>query len=182
MKIIRIPSIVCILAFSLLMAHAALATDQQDILVALKTLPLLTTKVTSPATVAVIYDPASNISKADAEAIKSIFDQGLEAPGGVKLNAQLTAVGELSRLAGAKIAFLAHGLPVADYSAISAATSSAGVLTICTDIDCVKGNKCVLGVVSRPQVEVYYSPVAAEAANVSFASAFTMLAKQVGSM
>lgn len=182
MKMMRVSTIACILAFNLLSAHAALATDQQDLFVALKTLPLLTNKVTSPAVVAVIYDPANSVSKADAETIKSIFDEGLEAPGGVKLNARLTGVSELSTLAGAKIAFLAHGLPVTDYNAIGAAASAAGVLTICTDIDCVKSNKCVLGVVSRPHVEVYYSPVAAEAANVSFASAFTMLAKQVGSM
>jgi hypothetical protein len=174
--------VICILVFNLLMPPLAWATDQQDLSVALRTLPLLTNKMTGAATVAVIYDPVSAESKADADKIKSIIDHGLEAPGDIKLTARLTSTAELSTLSGAKIAFLAHGLPVADYSAVSAAASSASVLTICTDIDCVKTNQCVLGVTSGPHMEVYYSPVAAAAANIGFASAFTMLAKQVGSM
>src|SRR5882672_9101398 len=179
MKKIHALSAICILVFNLLMPHPAWATDQLDLSVALKTFPLLTNKIISPAVVAIIYDPANVESKADAQAIKSMIDSGLEAPGGVKLTAQLISIAELSKLSGAKIAFLAHGLHAVDYSTVSAAASSANVLTICTDLDCVKTNKCVLGVVSRPQVEVYYSPVAADAAKISFASAFTMLAKQV---
>ena len=173
---------VCTLLFSLLTAHPVWATDQLDLSVALKTLPLLTNKMTSPAVVAIIYDPASSESKADADRIKFLIDGGLEAPGNIKLATQLTSVSELSGLSRARIAILAQGLPATDYSAIGSAASLAKVLTICTDINCVKANKCVLGVISKPQVEVYYSPVAAEAANISFASAFTMLAKQVGTM
>ncbi|MGB9152941.1 MAG: hypothetical protein WCD70_07620, partial [Alphaproteobacteria bacterium] len=153
-----------------------------DLSVALKTLPLLTNKIASPASVAIIYDPASPESKSDADGIKSIIDGGIAAPGDLKLKAQLMSVGDLSGLSGTPIAFLAHGLPTSDYNAVSAAASAAGVLTICTDINCVKANKCVLGVASKPQVEVYYSPAAAEAAKISFAAAFTMLAKQVGAM
>lgn len=173
---------VCILGFVLAGSRPALATDQSDVSIALKTFPLLTNKITSPATVAVVYDPASGESKTDAEAIKSFFDGGLEAPGDIKLTAHLVSTTELSGLAGAKIAFLAHQLPRTDYESINAATSAAGILTICTDIECVKSNKCVLGIVSKPQVEVYYSPAAADRAKISFASAFTMLAKQVGSL
>jgi hypothetical protein len=172
----------CVLFFSLLTTCPAWATDQLDLSVALKTLPLLTNKMTSPASVAIIYDSVSPESKADAEAIKSIIDGGMEAPGNLKLKAQLMSTSELLGLAGIQIAFLARGLPVADYNKIGAAAFSAGVLTICTDINCVKENKCVLGVTSKPQVEVYYSPIAAEAAGISFAAAFTMLAKQVGAM
>jgi len=182
MKWMRIPGAVCALIFCLLAAYPVWATDRLDLSVALKTLPLLTNKITNPAVVAVIYDPSSAESKTDAESIKSDIDSGLEAPGGVKLAAHLTSTEELSGLSTAKIAFMARGLPKADYSRINAAASSAGVLTICTDIDCVRANKCVLGIVSKPQVEVYYSPAAAEAAKIGFASAFTMLAKQVGSM
>lgn len=182
MRIMRILGATSILLFSLLATHPVWATNQLDLSVALKTLPLLTNKIASPAVVAIIYNPASPESKVDAEAIKSIIDSGLEAPGNIKLTARMTSTSELSGLSGAKIAFLAHGLSLADYSVVSTAASSVGVLTICTDIECVKTNKCVLGVVSKPQVEVYYSPTAAEAAKISFASAFTMLAKQVGSM
>lgn len=182
MKITLALGTICALAFGLLAAYPAGATDKLDLSVALKTLPLLTNKIASPATVAIIYDPANAESKSDAEEIKSIIDSGIEAPGDIKMKSQMTGTNELSKLAGSQIAFLAHGLPAADYNEVSAAASAAGVLTICTDINCVKANKCVLGVASKPQVEVYYSPVAAEAARISFVSAFTMLAKQMGSM
>ncbi|MEJ0062561.1 MAG: hypothetical protein WDO70_05020 [Alphaproteobacteria bacterium] len=178
----RSPSIACSLMFCLLVARPVWATDQQDLSVALKTLPLLTNKMTSPTAIAIVYNPASAASREDAESIKSIIDGGLEAPGGIKLLARLTSTEELSGLSAVKIAFMAHELPETDYGRVNEAASKAGVLTICTDIGCVKANKCVLGVVSRPQVVVYYSPVAAEAAKIGFAAAFTMLVKQVGSM
>ncbi len=164
----------------------AWATDHLDLSVALKTLPMLTHKITGSAIVAIVYNPNNGESKADAIAIKSIIDDGYVSSGGVKLTAKLASTTDLSRnlsaFSGARIAFLAHGLPVSDYAAVGAAASAAGVLTFCTDINCVKANVCVLGVISRPQVEVYYSPMAAEASNVSFASAFIMLVKQIGTM
>src|SRR5476651_666865 len=44
---------------------------------------VLTDKVATGATMAVVYDPADAASKADAEGIKKMMDGGLEAPGGV---------------------------------------------------------------------------------------------------
>jgi hypothetical protein len=170
-----------LIAFTLLGAETAGATDQQDLAVALKTLPLLTNKIASPAVVAVLYDQAVPASKNDAEKIKSVFDGGLKAPGDIHLDVQLVGMTELSQLSKAKIAFVAEGLPMADYSPIRTAASAAGTLTISADQECVKTAACVLGVSSKPQVEVYYNPAAAEAARIGFASAFTMLAKQVGS-
>ena len=180
--ILRTLGFMGVLVSGIVTSHPVWATDALDLSVALKTLPLLTNKITSPATVAIIYNPAHSESKADAEAIKAIIDNGLEAPGNVKLIAQLTSTSELSKLSSAKIAFVAHRTPSSDYAAVASAAATAGVLTICTDLECVKINKCVLGVVSKPQVEVYYSPSAAEAAKINFSAAFTMLAKQVGSM
>ncbi|MDR3449739.1 MAG: hypothetical protein P4M15_08370 [Alphaproteobacteria bacterium] len=153
-----------------------------DLSVALKTLPLLTNKITGPTSVAIIYDPSNTESKADAERIKSIIDGGLQAPGDIKLITQLTSASDLSGLAAAKIAFLAQGMRSAACKAVAGVAASAGTLTISTNLDCVKANQCVLGIVSKPQVEVYFSPVAAEATKIGFASAFTMLTKQAGSM
>jgi hypothetical protein len=166
----------------LMMSTPAFATDELDLSVALKTLPLLITKLSSPASVAVIYDPANPESKNDAEKIKSMLDMNPDAPGDLKLVSFLLSVSELGKLKGAAIAFVAQPVSESAYPAIRSAASAAGVLTICTNIACVKANACVLGVISKPQVDVYYSPAAAEAAHISFASAFTMLVKQIGSL
>ena len=160
-------------------AEPAWATDQLDLSVALKTLPLLTDKIAGSVKMSIVYDPASLDSKHDAEMIKATIDGGFEAHGNIKLTADLVSTLELQNVANGKLAILAHGTPQADYNSINAATSSAGVLTVSTDLECVKANKCVLGVVSRPRVEIYYSSGAAESAHISFSPAFTMLVKQI---
>jgi hypothetical protein len=159
------------------LADPAAATEPLDIQVGLKALPLLTTKITGEATMAVVYDPANAASKADAEGIKKTVDGGIDVPGGVKLSAMLVGVGELSKLSTAKIAFLTAGL-ASQFDAIGAAAAAAGVLTISTDVDCVKAGKCILGIVTKPSVTIYYSKPASEAAKISFSQAFTMLVKQ----
>src|SRR5579871_6151304 len=111
MKSLKLLVVSSILMSIIAMAQPVRATDRQDLSVALKTLPLLTNKIPSPAPIAIIYDPSSAESKTDAEAIKSIIDSGLEAPGDIKLVPQLVSTGELSKLSGVRIAFLAHELP-----------------------------------------------------------------------
>jgi hypothetical protein len=170
-----------ILCFCLSLSSAQ-ATEQLDLSVALKTLPLLNTKIANPVNVAIFYDPTVAASRSDADKIKSILDSGLRAPGDISLVPQLISSSDLSDLSKANIVFFAEGLPSSKFGAVEAAAAANHVLTISTDLDCVKMNKCVLGIVSKPKVEVYYSPVAADAAKISFASAFTMLAKQIGSM
>jgi hypothetical protein len=156
-----------------------MATDQLDLKVGLKVLPLLTNKITGAATAAIVYDPANADSKAEADSIKAIIDGGIEAPGGIKLTSLLVGVGELGKLSGAKIAFLAQGISSANLDAVNKAASDAGVLTMSTDLDYVKANKCVLGVVSKPSVQIYYSKAAADAGKIGFAQAFTMLVTQI---
>jgi len=159
----------------------ARATDPADISVALKTLPLLTNKFTNPTT-AIIYDSANSESRSDAEAIKTALENSTDAPGDLHLVPLLVDINETSKLRGLQLAFIARGIAATQFATTANATANAGILTICTDLNGVKNNSCILGVASKPKVEVYYSPIAAEKAKISFASAFTMLAKQVGSM
>jgi len=161
-----------------LASGAALATDQLDISVGLKTLPLLNNKLSGSAVMAVVYDPADAQSKAEADAIVSAVGAGIDAPGGVKVTATLVSTAELAKLSQAKLAFVTGGLKGA-LDQVAAAAASNGVLTMSTDLDCVKANKCVLGIVSKPSVDIYYSKTAADNAKIGFAPAFAMLVKQV---
>lgn len=90
-------------AASLLSAQTMAATDQADLAVGMKTLPLLTNKITGSATVAVVFDPANAASKSEADAIKAIIEGGLQVSGDVKLSASLVSVGDLGKLSGAKM-------------------------------------------------------------------------------
>lgn len=128
--------------------------------------------------VAIVYDSTGPESKADAESIKNKIDNGIGVPSGLKLTSKLISISELDKLADVKLVFLASGVPPAGFEPVSKASSS-GILTISTDLACVRTNKCVLGIESKPRVSIYYSPVAAESAHISFVSAFLMLVKQI---
>lgn len=159
-------------------APADAATDREDLAVGMRTLPLLTTAIIGEATLAIVYDPDNHASKEEADGIKAILDSEFEAPGDLKLVSALVPVGNLAKMAGSRIAVLTGGLS-AHYDAISAAAASSSILTMSTDMSCVRSNKCVLGIVSKPHVEIYFSKTAADAAKISFAEAFTMLAKLI---
>ncbi len=168
--------LVAIASFLCGLASPACAADKADLSVALKTLPLLTNKITGSAVLAVVYDPANAQSKADADALKTALDAGIEAPGGIKITGLMVPLSDVgTKLSQAKLAFITTGSCT---DAVSAAAGSSSVLTITTDLECVKTNKSVLGVVSSPSVEIYYSKTAADLAKIGFAQAFTMLAKQ----
>lgn len=162
----------------MLATGAYAATDKDDLAVGVKTLPLLVKKIEGSADVAIVFNPSDATSKSEADGIKSAFDAGIAAPGGVKLTGVLVPVSDLGKIASTKIVVLTGGLK-ANFDAIASAVSGAGALSLSTDMDCVKSDKCILGVVSKPSVEIYYSEKAAEAAKVSFTPAFTMLVKKI---
>ena len=176
MKKIAVICALCLIEIAL--GSSARATDQLDLSVAFKTIPLLKNKINGDAKVAIIFDPTNAVSVADANGIKNLLNEGFEAPGGVKLVPILVAVTELSTLSGVRLALLTSGLSQAEYESISIATSAHEILTISTDLTCVKAAKCILGIVTEPHGEIYYSPAAAAAASISFTSAFTMIVKQ----
>ncbi len=126
---------------------------------------------------AIIYDPANANSKADADAINAAIGGGMDAPGGAKITALMVPVADAAaKISQAKLAFVTRG---ACSDAVGSAAAAAGVLSITTDLDCVKSNKSIIGVVSAPSVEIYYSKAASDAAKIGFSSAFTMLVKQI---
>ena len=166
----------CFMVFAA--SPACAATDQTDLSVGMKTLPLLTNKIIGTASVAIIFDPLNSASKAEAVGIKAIIDDKFEAPGGLKLIATLVPVNELGKIAGSQIAILSSGLSH-HYTTIGDAAAANNVLTMSTDLGCVQANKCVLGLVSKPHVEIYFSKAAADAAKISFGQVFAMLVKQI---
>lgn len=163
----------------LLMVQPAFATDVLDISTALKTLLLMNDKPSGAIVVAVVFDPAAPASKADAAAIKNNIDNGAGVPSGLNITAKLVETSALGNLSGAKVALLASDLPAGSFSAVSAAANALGVLTVSTDLACVKSGKCVLGIVSKPRVEILYNAAAADAAHISFANTFLMLVEHI---
>ncbi len=153
-------------------------TDEADLLVGLKVLPLLTEKMTGTVMFAIIFDPDNASSKQEAESIKNILDGNFETPGNVKLSPFLVPVNNLDLAVGSKIAFITAGLSKY-YDGIGRAAGNGKILTMSTDLACVEANKCVIGIISKPNVEIYYSKSAAEAASIGFSQVFSLLVKQI---
>ena len=153
------------------------AVERADIEAGLKTLPLLMTRMTGDLTMAVVYDSANPVSKAEGEKVKSLIDAGIQLPGGGKLTALPITTAEIGKLSRAKLAYLTSGLG-AQLNDVAAATAAASILTLTMDIDCVRVAHCIIGVETKPSVTIYFSKTAADDAKIEFVQAFNMVVKQ----
>ncbi|HEU5048161.1 MAG TPA: hypothetical protein VFT64_10005 [Rickettsiales bacterium] len=167
--------ILCLSAF----CSVAYATDQLDISTGLKTWLLVNDRPQGKVTVAVVYDPSNPSSEADGKIIQQDIGTGVGVPGGLNVVSALVPAGDMKAISAAKIAFLATGLSAEALNNISKTAASSGVLTMSADMTCVQANKCVIGIATKPRVDIYYSAVAAEASHISFAPAFVMLARKI---
>lgn len=170
--------VICMLAL-VFAPSVTLATDATDIATGLSTLPLMTGRAYGTVPIAVIYDPANEESKADAQNIMKSLEQGIGVPRGLSIDANLVSITEISQLQGTKVAFLAKDINEDRVDSVCEAAGKNGILTISTNINCVRANRCILAVITKPRIQIYYSPVAAEASHISFAPEFIMLVKQL---
>jgi len=170
---------ICICVLLVLSSPIAFATDQIDLSVGLKTLFLMNNKISGTVAVAVVFDPVNAESKTDAETIKNNIDSGNGIPNGLTLSAHLVSIHDLEKSPGAKVIFLAKDLSAVNFDAVNRTATATGALTMSTDLECVKTNKCILGIVSRPRVTIYFSETAANASHIGFAPAFLMLVQQI---
>lgn len=163
----------------LLSPSASFATSPTDVSIGLKILLLMHEKYSGAIPIAIVYNPAIPASVTDANNIKKNIDSGVGVPEELAINAYLVSSDQINKLAGARMAFLADHLTSDGVDSVCNAASKQGIATISDNISCVRANKCVLGIVTKPRVEIYYSAIAAKASHVTFNSAFIMLAKQI---
>jgi hypothetical protein len=175
-KVRKIAVVIVLLAAFFGAAPSAYAMDELDLSVGLKTLPLLDNKLGGNVPVALIYNPKLPASQAEANSLYKTITGGFQAPGGIKLSAVMVSTEDLSKLTTIKVGIVTEGSCTA---AVAEATAGQGILTMTSDLDCVRANRCVLGIKSRPNVEIFLSKSAAEAAKVGFSQAFIMIAERV---
>lgn len=163
---------------TLLLSPSSFAKDTEstDVLVGLKTFPMLDSFPSGAVVVGIVYNPAVAESKTDAEAIKAVLDSNVKSTG--KVSGLMVPVSDLGKLAQVKVAFVAKGVK-GHFDDVAQMAAAHNVLTMSTDMDCVRANKCVLGIISKPIVEIYFSRIASESAKIDFDPAFIMLIKKV---
>ena len=154
------------------------ALSSSDVLVGLETLQLLSDKPSGTIVVAIVYDPSNRISSGDAEDVQSLFNHGIDVLSSIKPTGLMVPVNDLGKLSKARVAIIMQNTQ-SSMGAIAAAANANHVLTMSSDLSCVKSGKCVLGMVTEPSTEIYYNKAAGEAAQIKFAPAFLMLVKLI---
>lgn len=129
----------------------------------------------SGGTVALVYDPANPASKADADAIAALFAGGIS-EGGSSLTAKSVDVASLGDGSG-YVALIAAQSATSDK--IMLAAKAHHIPCITADTGSVQSGRCVMSVHSDPKVEIIVNHGAAQAAGVSFQSAFRMLIHEI---
>lgn len=152
-------------------AAAEAQATERDLEVVGRALSFLEGASGSDRTVAIVFDAGA---AAEAEALNAAMAGGLSA-GRVTLNGQLIPLGQ--SVAGVDAALFVGGA-AGDAGAVQAATS-AGVMTVSTDLSCVQSGHCVMGVQSDPAVRILVNRAAAASASVSFSTAFSMMVEEL---
>jgi hypothetical protein len=126
-------------------------------------------------TAAIIYQPGDATSEGEARTIERSLGAGLVV-GSLRLNSKRVAIGSLSDLGGAKVAFVTKGI---NYREVAQATASRSILSIGTDPACTQAGYCVVTITSAPKVQITVSKAAARAAHLRFNSGFLMLIREI---
>lgn len=116
--------------------------------------------------VGIIYNEKSGTSAKEAERLQEMMVDGFET-GRLTLQPTLIPIGQLRRLDAVDVAIVTDGM-TAYYKTIAAATTARKVLSLSTDLNCVKSGYCLLGVEVRPRVNLLVNADQAAEIGVSF--------------
>jgi hypothetical protein len=150
----------------------ASADPAKDIQVAGRLLTFLENAPTGRTVVGIVFDPAQAASVTEKNAIMAAIGAGYSAGG-------VTIVGrpmEAGAVGAAQVLFITRGL---DYAAIGSAARVRHVLTIGSDLACVRDGACVVGISTDPTVQIVVNHKAAAAIGASFKAAFRMMIQEL---
>lgn len=122
---------------------------------------------------AVIFDSRSKDSQEDARNIMTWLSAGAD---GAKtsLLPVMVDVHHLDEVQGAQVGFVASATE-SGYAAILEFARRNGVVTISSELSCVRAGICTVGVASGPRVEVIVNRHVSEISGVKFTEAFRMM-------
>ena len=166
-------SLITLAAVAALCPTVALAdVSERDVQVAARTFGFVSGIPSGDLVIAIVHDPATAGSKAEADQLGGIIGSGLKVAKHT-LTAKMVPISALD-LAGTNIAFVTSGLGSGQAAAFAAA-SSAKVMTVTTDFSCVDAKQCVMGVAAEPAVKIQISRSASEATGLEFSQALKLM-------
>lgn len=164
--------VAAILALTALWPGVATADPAKNIEVAGRVLTFLENGPTGRTLIGIVFDPASPGSVAEKNAIMAAIGGGHSAGAVTFVGRPVEAGGD----GGAKVLFVTRGV---DYAAVGADARAKRIITIGSDIACVRAGNCVVGITTDPTVQIVVNHKAAAAVGASFRAAFRMMIQEI---
>jgi hypothetical protein len=153
----------------------ASADAAKDLQVAGRALTFLENGPTGRATLGVVFDPSKPASVAEKNAVMAAIGGGYSA-GTVTLVGKPVEAGDVGGVAGVNALYVTEGV---NYAAVGSAAKGKKLVTISSDLACVRSGACVMGVTTAPKVEITVNRAAAASVGAAFKAAFRMMIKEI---
>ena len=170
---LRLLSIICVAILACATTEAR-AIENRDVQVAARTFGFVDNMPSGTIEVAIIYDPAVDLSIVEADKLVQILGDGLLA-GRHTLTPKKISISDIDTVRS-KVAFITMGMG-AHHQHIFDAVKTKGVFTFTKDFSCISSKFCVLAVETQPSVRIEISNDAATASGLAFGQALKMMVK-----
>jgi hypothetical protein len=165
----RILSVLACLLFPI----AGSATSPKDIKIGIHVIDFVTNPPAGKTGVGVVFDSKVKESADDAQAIFDALKAALpRSTSGVK--PVLVDIRDLDDTPGLRALVVADRMKPY-YDKLSAFGHRNNAVILSTDLDCVRADKCTVGIASAPRVEIIVSSKQAQASGIQFSEAFRMM-------
>ena len=144
----------------------------QDLQIAARALSFMETPLTGSVRAGIVYSARDQRSVRQAEELERLLERGVRLG---SFNVRAVRV-EIDRVAGADVDLFLMTDFVRDAGAQRAVLSGTkSIPCVTTDIELVRDGVCMMGVRSKPKVEILISHEAARKSGITFATVFRML-------
>jgi ABC-type uncharacterized transport system substrate-binding protein len=146
-----------------------------DLQAAARALSFMERPLTGTVRVGILYAPDSPRSVQQAQDLERLLAAGMQV-GRIELRPALVKIGEAAT-ANVDMYFLTEFVDPA--AAHLARTASANRPCVTTDIDHVESGSCLMGVRSRPRMEIVVNREAAKSSGITFATVFRVMITEI---
>jgi len=160
----------------LLLSDAGHATTLNELKVGVRVFDFLKSAPHGRTPLAIIYDGRNRASVDDARAILEWVNSGVRSIK-AELIPSLVDVHHLDEAIGYRIAVVAGGTEAHDDLIRDYALKNL-VLTVSSDLSCMRSGSCAVGIASTPRVEVVINRAVALSCGVEFSEAFRLMVRE----
>lgn len=168
-----LPWLACILSFVVAGPLALADWTKTDVQVAARALSFVADPLSGSVRVGIVYTPDSPRSVRQAQSLRDMLADGPRIGGlelrPVLLNAAVVASADVD------LFFLTEFIPPSETPRLLGDGTKRPILCITTDIAQVRSGNCIMGVQSKPKVEVFVNRAAASANGITFSTVFRVM-------